>query len=232
MNYTNVGGSSDFARGLTPAQAAAKAAERRLKDDLWCPIEGLGDVLTGMDLNEAGEGEREGEREGQGQESRAEKKRRKDMAEMWKAMPRDMNARAGPSTSNTASASAVDLTHGPECTLGCCSQVIDLVTDSENEDVDEDKCDKKAEMWSCSVCTLDNEASAAACVVCGSAAPSAKSNKSKNINNKSSTGHAKRWTCKFCTLANPEECTHCKACETWRFSHGAPIASGLKWNQT
>lgn len=36
-----LGGDSAAAAGLTPAQAAARAAERRLKDDLWCPASGM-----------------------------------------------------------------------------------------------------------------------------------------------------------------------------------------------
>ena len=36
-----LGGDSAAAAGLTPAQAAARAAERRMKDDLWCPGAGI-----------------------------------------------------------------------------------------------------------------------------------------------------------------------------------------------
>lgn len=36
-----LGGGSSTARGLSPREAAARAAERRLKDNLWCPNEGM-----------------------------------------------------------------------------------------------------------------------------------------------------------------------------------------------
>jgi len=39
-----LGGSSAAARGLTPQQAAAEAAERRAKDNLWCPSERQGQM--------------------------------------------------------------------------------------------------------------------------------------------------------------------------------------------
>jgi len=187
-----LGGSSNFARGLTPSQAAAKAAERRMRDDQWCPIEGLA-----VDFGDV------------------------DIADVDK-----------PGSSSTPA----DKARGTKCTDGCCSVVIDLTADESEVvktaaaavavDEDEKRREETGEqtlkdasgIWVCLVCTLHNKQECLLCAACGSSNPSRKS--------------SKKWTCKFCTLSNAEADSHCKACSQWRFSHGAPVSSNVKWNQT
>lgn len=47
-----LGGDSSIMADLSPMQAAAMAAERRLQDDLWCGSQALGDVENNYDISE------------------------------------------------------------------------------------------------------------------------------------------------------------------------------------
>lgn len=57
-----LGGNAAHARGLTPQEAAARAAERRARDNMWCPSERLGGLSIREVEEEGGEqGEAAGE---------------------------------------------------------------------------------------------------------------------------------------------------------------------------
>ena len=145
--------------GITPAQAAARAAERRIADDAWCPTQATQGAevvdLTGEDDSD------------------------EDAVEITDAAP--------PKASSSASAGG-DRGPGRSATRGVGGRGMP------------------------------------------GAAP-AVSARAGGGRTRGSLG-ARTWTCKFCTLLNEEILTHCAACERWRFSHGEPLASTVKWNAT
>lgn len=166
-----LGGGSTSMRGLSPREAAARAAERRLKDNLWCPNEGM----------------------------------------------------VSEEETHPSSRSC-----GETCAPCGCPIIIDLTeTDDEGEGQtstrkrkapDPVDCggDSKAkhpdDVWTCSICTLQNEGPNLRCLACLE-------------ERKPRLPGAKTWSCKFCTLVNEEKTSNCLACGQWRYTTGPPAGA-------
>eukprot|EP00216_Chloropicon_sp_CCMP2111_P006097 CAMPEP_0198238776 /NCGR_PEP_ID=MMETSP1446-20131203/4339_1 /TAXON_ID=1461542 ORGANISM="Unidentified sp, Strain CCMP2111" /NCGR_SAMPLE_ID=MMETSP1446 /ASSEMBLY_ACC=CAM_ASM_001112 /LENGTH=337 /DNA_ID=CAMNT_0043921243 /DNA_START=292 /DNA_END=1305 /DNA_ORIENTATION=+ len=156
-----LGGSKDFDRGLTPAQAAAKAAERRIRDDMWCPTEGIVESIVLDDGRDVGSAEEES-------------------LDVSRGQPETQGGAEDVSNRSLQGTAELPMSSGSK-RMAKDQEVIDLTLD------DEPRPSKSAKPT---------------------------------------------WACKFCTLVNPESTSYCEACEHWRFSHGEPVASGVKWNLT
>ena len=153
MGPQRLGGSAEFARGLTPQQAAAKAAERRIKDDLWC-----GDAST----SEAD----------QGLEKLVDLTLDDDKEEVGGGSGCAANGRggAGPSGSGAPAnlwevGGTVNLGEG--CPAGCC---VDLTMESDEDDEmaeapPPERLPPRGQ-WSCKFCTLLNEEAITHCEAC------------------------------------------------------------------
>ncbi|KAK3425285.1 DNA-dependent metalloprotease WSS1 isoform X1 [Eucalyptus grandis] len=225
---------------LSPAQAAAMAAERRLQDDIWCgsQLEDGGDRESNPDIlrNIENEIETPGisrlDNAGSQASDLISRKRFRDLNE----------ASASKSSSSNVDQNYVDLTGNDETCgaaddLSCAHQRRKF--ESDNVLHSKSKChlgnasssmpsnltsqpglkgttkDPSIEllMWACGICTLLNPPLAPICKVCGSERLKDEGPKFKS------------WSCKFCTLDNSVELERCSACEQWRYSHGSPVSA-------
>lgn len=196
-----LGGDSDIMVALSPVQAAAMAAERRLQDDMWCGYESFG-----------------------GSE---EEKSSSDIRQTVgsKAAPSANNSKqAGGSESRSANTrlckksrllnndtSVLPSKGGEESSLmGIAAQASTSVCIQNHKASDsfEDKV-----IWECGSCTLFNPPLAPICKACGSEKP------------KDDGAKFKMWSCKFCTLENNMLLDKCEACGQWRYSYGQPVST-------
>ncbi|GMJ11554.1 Wss1/SPRTN type repair protease A [Hibiscus trionum] len=212
-----LGGDSTIKNALSPIQAAAMAAERRLQDDLWCgshcpEISGGGESCadTLQDHLDSDQG--------------AEKPGVKDVS----------SGRSFGGTSHKRSqgqdkpeSNFVDLTTPPVSGSAynqgfknpkriCKSN--NLIPSSASSSVtmlNDDSPDDQGvtAMWECKSCTLLNPSLAPICELCFTERP-------RDVGIK-----YKFWYCKFCTLENCVKLDKCLACDQWRYSHGPPIST-------
>ncbi|KAL5548614.1 hypothetical protein UlMin_003845 [Ulmus minor] len=142
-----LGGDSNIMAALSPIQAAAMAAERRLQDDIWC-----GSMSS--EIFEDGE--------------RSDKSR--DLED--KESNGSVHASGPMSRKRNHESINVSSVQSPNC--GLKSNVIDLTggsssTSVSNRDV---KCNtEETAMWECGMCTLLNPPLAPICEVCGTEKP-------------------------------------------------------------
>ncbi|XP_030471266.1 DNA-dependent metalloprotease WSS1 [Syzygium oleosum] len=224
---------------LSPAQAAAMAAERRLQDDIWCgsQSEEGGDRESNPDIlrNIENEIEIPGK-------SRHDNAGSQPSDLISRKRCRENEASASRSSSSDVDQNFVDLT-GNDGTCGaaddlCCAHQRRKF-ESDNVLYSKSKChlgnasssmssnltsrpglkgtakDTSIEllMWACEICTLLNPPLAPICKLCGSERLKDEGSKFKS------------WSCKFCTLDNSVELERCSACEQWRYSHGSPVSA-------
>ncbi|XAR67378.1 Ubiquitinyl hydrolase 1 [Bertholletia excelsa] len=232
-----VGGDSSIMVALSPIQAAAMAAERRLQDDMWCGSEsyepsGEGESSSGFSEMAAGV----------------------DQSTVNSKLDNDLGAQASTAVSrkrslnlnNTSLAvsSFVDLTTAaplPRSAI-CCdsvpqkrsramddrslSQSLNGNLKSSPTDLSKDASTTGSfpnsgashntevfNMWECAACTLLNPPLAPVCKLCSNQKP-------KDAGNK-----YQFWCCKFCTLENSVKIDKCSACGQWRYSRGPPVAA-------
>ncbi|KAK7305234.1 hypothetical protein VNO77_43136 [Canavalia gladiata] len=223
-----LGGDSVIMEALSPVQAAAMAAERRLQDDLWCGSQSCEhldheDVTDEFTENIVNKGKNVGNSKLAVSSTLPSRKRSRAM---------DSNL---PVKSSMAS-KFVDLT--PKV-----GSVIEHQTGSRRrsgiESIPHSKSNFRAGsssakssgpsappssdngtlgsgelgMWECMMCTLLNKSLAPICELCGTQQP-------KDVTAKYNT-----WSCKFCTLENNVKLDKCSACDQWRFSHGPPVST-------
>ncbi|KAK9084634.1 hypothetical protein Sjap_025045 [Stephania japonica] len=213
-----LGGDSNIKAALSPIQAAAMAAERRLQDNLWCGSESY-------EASELDEISSDVFRKGQSSESsRSSTSSRIHSSHVPQKGQSDERSRSSISsrmhTSNMAppkksrvEENQVDVQHSnlesettssniaPASTLGFAYGASDSTGDVEG--------------WECGMCTLFNPPLAPICGACGIEKP------------KDVVAKFRFWSCKFCTLENSVSLNKCSACDQWRYSHGAPVSSRL-----
>ncbi|KAL1815296.1 hypothetical protein ACET3Z_017870 [Daucus carota] len=235
-----LGGDSSLMTALSPVQAAAMAAERRLQDELWCAsgsceieeAETSNDLLqkqmdrgsgtsrnsTGFDVNKS---------------TSISGKRSRDMSNInTNALSRDT-----PMEPDFLDSTPDGIVSGSVVCENDTSQnrsdqrkksfksfdfqnksnFINLSNDSSasasTNYQDATKYAANSCKWECGVCTLANPPLAPVCEVCGTLKP-------RDLKDK-----YKIWSCKFCTLENSVDLEKCMACNEWRYSHGAPVAA-------
>nr|XP_027061350.1 DNA-dependent metalloprotease WSS1-like isoform X1 [Coffea arabica] len=193
-----IGGDSSMMAALTPTQAAAMAAERRYRDNIWCGSESYdasenaeeNNNQYSLNIVHSSKNPRDfGSFDGQILNVISRKRRR------------GLNGIASSSLSNNGHSK---------------SKFLDLTTDADFESSREDLSSKTAprsvcgsnptrgSMWECGTCTLLNPQTALMCELCSSGKP-------KDVD-----GKRKFWSCKFCTLDNVVKMERCEACGEWR----------------
>ncbi|CAL5405344.1 unnamed protein product [Camellia sinensis] len=193
-----LGGDSSIMVALSPIQAAAMAAERRLQDDIWCgsqSCEVSGECEINSDISEktvyvghsAGNSSLQNGCDAQAADATARKRSRENnsLSQSFNGHPKSSFV----DLSTDASTSGTMLNHA--------------ATHNTEEST----------MWECVSCTLLNPPLAPVCELCSTQKPKAVENKYKI------------WSCKFCTLENSVKVEKCTACGQWRYSHGLPVAT-------
>ncbi|XP_052208576.1 uncharacterized protein LOC127812234 [Diospyros lotus] len=238
-----LGGDSSIMVALSPVQAAAMAAERRLQDDIWCGLESC-------EAYEEGENNFDiledpvcmGQTAMNSRFHNGSNAQTSDSVSRKRSYESTIGSLSHSSTGHLES-SSVNLTgaalgpgsmlslesvpqkiiretddsglsHRPKGHLK--SGFVDLTNDaSPSGSSNNGATDKTKEstMWECITCTLLNPPLAPVCRLCGT-------QKAKDVQNK-----YKFWSCKFCTLENSVKLEKCKACGQWRYSNGPSVAT-------
>ncbi|XP_023536323.1 uncharacterized protein LOC111797532 isoform X1 [Cucurbita pepo subsp. pepo] len=230
-----LGGDSDIMVALSPVQAAAMAAERRLQDDIWCassqamPVDE--DCCSDFP-SEAALPPQAGEsgpfsNPSQGVDALHHKRRRESERSSIKSsnghlkpdfvdLSKD-NVIPGSSAGYDAESNKRHkMTYRVPFPQSCAETTsIDLPCSSSNLMPIHDGTTHPGElsMWECGNCTLLNPPLAPICELCFSPKPKAADTKYKF------------WSCKFCTLENSVKLEKCSACGQWRYSHGQPVST-------
>eukprot|EP01018_Ginkgo_biloba_P002203 Gb_36327 [translate_table: standard] len=204
-----LGGDGEIMRLLTPTQAAAMAAERRLRDDIWCAAP----VTSGSDgIQKAREREEAAGGSANSAPGATDTSRKRASVQTL-----GINTAREKSNINGSILREEDISHGKKTVqfdtrslesgkensfLGTSStiQTFEQQTRNANED---------GSTWNCGACTLTNQPLALVCEACGSEKPKEK---------------YKIWSCKACTLQNPVTLEKCSMCNQWRYSYGPPIS--------
>ncbi|WOL08595.1 hypothetical protein Cni_G17348 [Canna indica] len=191
-----LGGNSEIMSALSPIQAAAMAAERRMYDDIWCgsvlneitnEVESTGGIFKNSVSKEQAESsiastEKQQKEYVSGGHSNIEK------------------GKSSYTTKNNGNESTTTSTFGGTTRAG--GSVSNYPKDDgENQAI-----------WECGICTLFNQPLALLCEACGAQKPKATASKYKT------------WSCKFCTLDNSTKQEKCLACGQWRYSYGPPVS--------
>ncbi|KAE8679158.1 Zinc ion binding isoform 2 [Hibiscus syriacus] len=211
-----LGGDSTIKNALSPVQAAAMAAERRLQDDIWC----------GSHCSEIAEddGSADTLQDHLDTDQRAERSSVKDVSS---GHPFGGNSHKRSHGQDKPKSNFVDLTISPvsgsavnqdDKSLKRSCKSNNLIPSSSSSFVpvlNDDSPEKQGEtsMWECKSCTLLNPPLAPICEACFTERP-------RDIGTK-----CKFWSCKFCTLENCVKLDKCSACDQWRYSHGPPIST-------
>ncbi|XP_042477542.1 uncharacterized protein LOC122058898 isoform X2 [Macadamia integrifolia] len=192
-----LGGDSNIMVALSPIQAAAMAAERRMQDDLWCGSSGM----LGEEESNSNEFQKvacSGPSAKRSKNSNCSQPHDSVLKPRKKIRLSD-NESFVHSSDLRPESSSVDLT--AEASISG-----SMLNHAETDDT-EDRVS-----WECGTCTLFNPPLAPICDVCGSQKP-------KDVAVKFKT-----WSCKFCTLENNIKEERCFACEQWRYSSGPPVS--------
>ncbi|KAL3352513.1 hypothetical protein AABB24_020487 [Solanum stoloniferum] len=229
-----LGGDHSIKSALTPIQAAAMAAERRLQDNIWCGSESC-DL---SDLDEISDSLPEPLPLGHTSD-------RSKISNGFDALSSKVTSRKRSRESNSVSSSKslhghtvtkpvskplsnhdkeiaqrVGQAEGNSHTVpsrGYPESFIDLTGNASSSTSmhghDDLHSPKESMMWECLMCTLLNPPLAPVCKVCQTQKP-------KDVDDRNSI-----WSCKFCTLDNSLKLDQCTACGEWRYSHGPPVAT-------
>uniref|UniRef100_A0A7C9F9J7 WLM domain-containing protein n=1 Tax=Opuntia streptacantha TaxID=393608 RepID=A0A7C9F9J7_OPUST len=225
-----LGGDKNIMSALSPVQAAAMAAERRLQDEIWCAS-----ASRGLDVEEEGDAE---------------------LSEM-SLLSGHTVAQSSALASNNASLSGagfrkrsqqshdtsfIDLTsdinpdtvdvHDARCSKKSCCSGANSSSMSANDSSKANRCSSSlnnpesgsfkytavnerdgSAMWNCETCTLLNPPLALVCEACETLKP------------KDASMKYNFWSCKFCTLENSISLEKCSACSQWRYSYGPPLST-------
>ncbi|KAM5584471.1 hypothetical protein ABKV19_004042 [Rosa sericea] len=233
-----LGGDSSMMAALSPVQAAAMAAERRLQDDIWCGSAFAGASEDGECNSGTSEDcENIGASAGSSRLHNGAKVQSSDTLPQKRSRIPNKNTSSRSSKvhlgsefvdlSNDDSVSGSDMrshkrsresetSSFPLSNRHLESSFVDLlgisISGSEPNNDGTHNLEESA-MWQCGTCTLLNPPLAPVCELCSTQRP-------KDVG----TSY-KIWSCKFCTLENSVKLEKCSACGQWRYSHGPPIAT-------
>ncbi|KAL2944933.1 DNA-dependent metalloprotease WSS1 [Bienertia sinuspersici] len=209
-----LGGDKNIMSALSPVQAAAMAAERRLQDEIWCAsasgaldVEEEGDT----DLSETGN-------PGPSAASNSSNSLYSAGASASRKRPQSGDTTNFIDLSNDVNSPSLDVrdaksskksigsnstSSSTSISTSASGLTIDHATNSYGESA----------MWTCETCTLLNPPLALVCEACETLKP-------KDVSVK-----YKFWSCKFCTLENSISLEKCSACGEWRYSRGPPLTT-------
>ncbi|KAF5727916.1 hypothetical protein HS088_TW21G00056 [Tripterygium wilfordii] len=238
-----LGGDNTIKDALSPIQAAAMAAERRLQDDIWCGSHSSELSEDGESISDISENVVHVEQHS-GSSRQNSVSRSNPSDEISQKRNRETDYRSCSNSSDCrgsnfgdisvdASISGSSLDYETNAHKRSCKSVGASISKSSNHlktgfmelssasssgtgsiiNPDATQNQEKADMWECEACTLLNPALAPICELCGAQKP-------KDVAMKYKT-----WSCKFCTLENNVKLDKCSACSRWRYSYGAPIST-------
>ncbi|XP_044482428.1 uncharacterized protein LOC123208870 isoform X2 [Mangifera indica] len=218
-----LGGDSSIMADLSPIQAAAMAAERRLQDDIWCGSQSSGDGESSSDISEdlvcmgqsTGKIKSSSGSGGQGVYTVSRKRSHESNTIFvdhsantsrptlnhdgrWHKVCRSKNTSASQSNCNS-DPGFVELSQAS--------------TPASMHNCEADRSLEEIATWECEACTLLNPPLAPICELCTTPRP------------KGFGAEKKTWSCMFCTLDNSLTLDRCSACDQWRYSHGAPVST-------
>ncbi|KAG6383500.1 hypothetical protein SASPL_156747 [Salvia splendens] len=218
-----IGGDSSVMVALSPVQAAAMAAERRLQDNIWCGSEfydltgdedctdlmkdGVPDKPCCSKISKTASNEHD-------MNVKSLKRRRESdkvsLVQSDEGQPKPILIDLTNTASENHSMCYPDKMHPSK----------DYIKDSRGEASASSSLPSHDQMhetssgtWQCTTCTLLNPPLAPICSLCTAEKP--KKDKMKSH----------RWSCRFCTLENDLKMDKCDACGSWRYSYGPPIAT-------
>ncbi|TYI47259.1 hypothetical protein E1A91_D13G160400v1 [Gossypium mustelinum] len=208
-----LGGDSTIRDALSPIQAAAMAAERRLQDDIWCGShcseiagdeESSVDTLQDhLDLDQGGESSSINDVSSRHSFGGTSLKRSHGQDKPESSFV-DLTTNEGAKSPKRSCKSTNLIPHQSSSSVTSSAPML-------NDDSPENQ--GVAAVWECQSCTLLNPPLAPICKLCCTERP-------KDLGTK-----YKFWSCKFCTLENSVKLDKCSACDQWRYSHGAPIST-------
>lgn len=232
-----LGGDSSLMTALSPVQAAAMAAERRLQDEIWCASGSCdieeGEIIDDLLQKQVDRGSGSSRNSNSPDVSKSDsvpRKRSREICNNINSLSRDIPMKHDfldltqdsivsgsvvyeDHTSQNGSdqrkkSKSINFNQYPNfIDLSCASS-----TSASTNYQDATNYSANSSTWECGVCTLANPPLAPACEVCGTLKP-------KDVKDK-----YKFWSCKFCTLENGVDLEKCMACNEWRYSHGGPVA--------
>ncbi|KAJ9182540.1 hypothetical protein P3X46_006525 [Hevea brasiliensis] len=228
-----LGGDSTIMVALSPIQAAAMAAERRLQDEIWCGSQSAevfeeGESSTDITEDLSNIGQIPGS-------SRPENGKKRSREQNNSTNSLSFNGHSGSntvdlSTDVSTSGSVLDHDISTKKRISISYQnssydfnFVDLTGGSSlgsipNQDMVHNP--EEHDMWECGACTLLNPSLAPICKLCSAERPKDASTKYKT------------WSCKFCTLDNSVELDKCLACNQWRYSYGPPVSTRTPYHGT
>jgi len=210
-----LGGDSEIMKALSPLQAAAMAAERRLKDDLWCAAPTTTNSNDGAgkakEIEEVQGPQPSGQQLSANEPSKEKRKQRLDD----EIVVQDAGAVSRVNRKGAAGFDPVRAAALARAQQGVLGQGESSSYGQSQGTKSNGASPLGSDQWVCNVCTLHNLPLALICAACG---------KEREMGS-NGMPTAKTWKCKFCTLENLDLLDNCEACNQWRFSHGAPIAS-------
>ncbi|XP_042057971.1 uncharacterized protein LOC121802370 isoform X1 [Salvia splendens] len=232
-----IGGDSSVMFALSPVQAAAMAAERRLQDNIWCGSEfydltgdddctdlmkdGVPDKPCCSKISKTASNEHD-------MNVKSLKRRRESdevsLVQSGEGQPKPILIDLTNTASENRSTCYPDKMHPSKdyikYSLGEASASSSLPSHDQIHET-------SSGTWQCTTCTLLNPVIllladvfflvdsplAPICGLCTAEKP--KKDKMKSH----------RWSCRFCTLENDLNMDKCDACGSWRYSYGPPIAT-------
>ncbi|KAE9598529.1 hypothetical protein Lal_00021060 [Lupinus albus] len=226
-----LGGDSIIMKALSPVQAAAMAAERRLQDDIWCASQSC--EPSDYDVNHESVDNLVHKGENMGKSRLANNSILPSGISRKRSRVMDSSLLANSSSTTKfvdltlGSPKIVDLTRSQGRSFGvesishshsrsqAGSSSANISSSPGSLSSDERALhSEEPAMWGCLTCTLLNKALAPVCELCGTQQP-------KDVATK-----YKMWSCKFCTLENSVKLEKCSACDQWRYSLGQPVSTG------
>ncbi|OMP04248.1 Zinc finger, RanBP2-type [Corchorus olitorius] len=220
-----LGGDSTIKDALSPIQAAAMAAERRLQDDIWCAShcseiagdeENSADALQdNLDFQQSAGSLVKGGSSGHAR-GETSNKRSHEPDENLQYMNNHLGSSFVDLTADSPAPGSVvnrGTRRSPKRSCKSDNLTSNQAKSGSSSSVFLLNNDSPESQWECESCTLLNPPLAPICEVCFTEKP-------KDIGAK-----YKVWSCKFCTLENSVKLDKCSACDQWRYSHGAPIST-------
>ncbi|XP_031258950.1 DNA-dependent metalloprotease WSS1 [Pistacia vera] len=218
-----LGGDSSIMADLSPIQAAAMAAERRLQDDIWCGSQSSGDVESSSDISEdiVYMGQSTGNTKNSSGSSglavdAVSRKRSRESNSKFVDQSSDTSRSMLNHDARSPKVCRSENTSASQSNCNSNSGFVELSSASTPASMQNWEAAGSLEetaLWECEACTLLNPPLAPICEVCTTARPRGFGTENKT------------WSCKFCTLENSLTLDRCSACDKWRYSHGASMAT-------
>uniref|UniRef100_A0A7N0U2Y2 Uncharacterized protein n=1 Tax=Kalanchoe fedtschenkoi TaxID=63787 RepID=A0A7N0U2Y2_KALFE len=220
-----LGGDTFIMTALTPIQAAAMAAERRVQDDIWCGSHSLENVVEEECSSKTRKSSVK-ERDVHSSKNRP-LKRSRDLNHQTSGSDAALGIK-NLSNGLSISCSGKNQDRSAHRSVYAAAQTSECETDvtytgtKVNKSATAPTCcpttsqGKEAtrfSLWECGLCTFLNPPLALVCKICLAEKP-------RDVIMKYKT-----WACKLCTLENSVDFEKCSACEQWRYSYGPPVSS-------